>query len=693
MAPMAGTHDHLVGLNAAQRAAATHGAGPLLVIAGAGTGKTRTLVARVAHLVSQGVPAERILLLTFTRRAAREMLERAARLVDSRLAGRVWGGTFHAVANRLLRMHAPTLGLDPAFTVIDQADAADVMNLVRSELGLAEKGRRFPAKGTLADVYTHTVNAGRPLPLVVEERFPWCRDDLDGIRAVFEGYMERKRSQDLLDFDDLLLHWRAAAESPGLGERLGAMFDHVLVDEYQDTNDLQAAIVRATRAACANVTAVGDDAQAIYSFRAATARNILEFPAQFPGTTLVTLEQSYRATGPLLAVANGVIARARERFTKELWSERHGEARPDLVTCADEIRQADAVCEAVLSHLDAGRLLRSQAVLFRAGHHSDLLEVELGRRNIPFVKYGGLRFLEAAHVKDVLACLRVLENPYDEPAWFRLLRLLEGVGPATARRLVEVAGVRPRLGDPGPLGRLDDVVAGAPADSQTELAGLAAALGDCAGAPGPPAGRQVERLAAALAPIVRRRYDGAEARLRDLDQVAHFASGHASRARLLTELTLDPPAVTGDLAGPPLLDEDYLVLSTVHSAKGCEWDVVHVIHAADGMFPSDMATGDPEGVEEERRLFYVALTRARDSLHVYFPLRYFHRRRGLGDGHNWAQLTRFLPPDVQALCERRSAGVEAETGSDASGDVRGAGGPGRIPAAAAVDEALRSLWA
>jgi DNA helicase II / ATP-dependent DNA helicase PcrA len=634
-------------LNPAQRQAVIHQSGPILVVAGAGSGKTFTLACRVAHLVEGGVPPERILLLTFTRRAAREMLRRAEHLTGRGVAGRVWGGTFHATGNRLLRMFGRSLGVPPDFTVLDQADGADLMNLIRGEQGLAVSDRRFPRKDTLAAIYSRTVNTGAPLSDVVERSFPWCADGLDGIRSIFRTYTTRKRDQNVLDYDDLLLHWLALARALGVGDRVARLFDHILVDEYQDTNAIQADILRAMRFDGDDLMVVGDDAQAIYAFRAATVRNILEFPRRFPGTRVVKLQQNYRSTPPILAASNAVIALSPQRHDKTLWSNRPGAIRPVLRTCLDEADQSEAVCRNVLDHRERDIPLRRQAVLFRAAHHSDRLEVELTRRNIPFVKYGGLKFLESAHVKDVLAVLRILENPRDEVSWFRVLQLLNGIGPATARRLMDQLGIRDRGGGHSPIQRILTAPPAVPPGSRDDLERLSRALADCS-APALPAASQVERVRRFCEPVFARLYAAADSRIRDVEQLEQIAGAYPTRARFLTDLTLDPPASTGDLAGPPLLDEDYLILSTIHSAKGGEWDVVHVIHAADGMIPSDMATGHPDEVEEERRLFYVALTRARDMLYVYFPLRFYRRPRGLDDAHSYAQLTRFLPPSVRA---------------------------------------------
>ncbi len=672
--------DALERLNPEQRLAVEHLGGPLLVVAGAGSGKTWTLACRVARLVDRGVAPERILLLTFTRRAAREMLGRAETLTGDRGLGRVWGGTFHATANRLLRTHGGALGLAPGFTVLDRSDTADLMDLIRSDLGLGEDERRFPRKETLADVYSRTVNAQRKLADVLEAEYPWCAEELDGIRAIFERYVERKRAQLTLDYDDLLLYWHALGQHPAAGRAVSGQFDHVLVDEYQDTNPLQADILQSLKPDGQGLMVVGDDAQAIYAFRSATVRNILEFPERFPGTTILKLERNYRSTRPILDATNAVIALSPQRHEKTLWTDRPGGERPELVTCIDERDQADAVCTSILEHRERGTPLKEQAVLFRAGHHSDVLEVELARRNVPFVKYGGLKFLESAHVKDALAVLRIADNPRDEVSWFRVLQLLDRVGPAGARRVMLAIGVR-APGDP--MTRFSEQAIAVPAPARAELDALRSAFGDLDGRP--PA-EQVERVRRFLEPLLRRRYDQPEPRLRDLEQLEQLAAGFETRERFVTDLTLDPPISTSDLAGPPHLDEDYVVLSTIHSAKGGEWDVVHVIHAADGMIPSDLATGDPDEIEEERRLFYVALTRARDTLRVSFPLRYHRSNRGLEDRHWYAQLTRFLPEEVRDRFTLSSTTIDEE----------GSGRP-RVPAtagtAAAVDAMLSGLWA
>jgi len=622
----------------AQRAAVEHRGGPLLILAGAGTGKTATLAARVASLVDEGVPPERICLLTFSRRAAAEMLRR----VEPSAATRIWGGTFHAVAHRLLRLHARRLGLDPSFTLLDEGDAAELMALVRHDAGHSRAdGRRFPRAETLVKVASRVANTQRPLTDVLADAFPWLVGEADGVRTVLLAYLERKRAQSLLDFDDLLLFWRAIGAADAALAR--GLFDHVLVDEYQDTNAVQGDIVAQLRPDGAGLAVVGDDAQAVYSFRSATPANIRGFADRFPGTTVVTLEDNHRSTAPILAVANAVLAEATGAMPKELRTARTGGRRALLRRTVDDAAQAAAVCDAVLGFREEGVALREQAVLFRAAHHADVLEVELNHRNVPYVKHGGLRFLEAAHVRDLLALLRILDNPRDELAWFRVLQLIEGVGQARASQTIERIGVRDRGADP-----LTAFLSG---DDRT-AADLRAALADCRLSDAGP-GADVDRLRGFLDPAVVRRYERSAARLADLDVLAEVARRAASRSQLLADLSLDPPVSTSDLAGPGSIDEDWLVLSTVHSAKGGEWRVVHVLHACDGLFPADLAARSPETLEEERRLFYVAVTRARDVLEINATLRYYLRPRTTADAHGYGQLSRFLSPAVVAAMDER----------------------------------------
>jgi DNA helicase-2/ATP-dependent DNA helicase PcrA len=658
---------YLEALNDQQRIAATHPGGPLLVLAGAGTGKTTTLAARVAWLIGEGAAPERVLLLTFTRRAAREMLARArsylGRSPHGRHAGRVVGGTFHSVAHRFVRRHAAALGLPAGFGVLDAGDAADLLDLVRQDAGVGQTGRRFPRKSTLLDVYSRTVNAQRPLRELLAEAFPWCERHGGELAKLFVEYGARKRSLGVLDLDDLLLYWRALAQDGVVGAEIAGAVDHLLVDEYQDVNGLQVDLVRALREERPEVTVVGDDLQAIYGFRSASPSHILDFPHHFPGATTVALERNYRATQPLLDAANAVAEQASRAYGKSLRADRPGGHPPELVACLDESAQATEVCERVLDSRERGALLREQAVLMRASHDSDLLELELARRDIPFVKYGGLRYLEAAHVKDFLALLRLADNPSDRLSWFRWLQLLDGVGPATARRVLEA--IEPDAGGLADvLARWPRARGSLPTEAREPGDAVIAALGAASGTTA--AGRRAELLREALGPIVEAHYVDGAVRLQDLDALVAAAGQASDLGRFVAELVLDPPASSSDLAGPGSIDEDWLVLSTVHSAKGLEWQSVHVLSLYDGNFPSDLAAGDREAIEEERRLLYVALTRAQRDLHLYVPLRYYHRPRGLDDGHGYGKTSRFLTDAVQALCRRTDCtGLAAEHGAGA----------------------------
>jgi DNA helicase-2/ATP-dependent DNA helicase PcrA len=682
--------DHLTD---AQRTAVTHDRGPLRILAGAGTGKTTTLSARVAWLLATGAPPERLLLLTFTRRAARQMLARTSSLMataglnrgSGSPAARVAGGTFHAIAHRTLRRYASTLGLPEGFSVLDAADAADVIDMVRDEQGhAASMRRRFPRKALLVDIYSSAVNTGRPLSSVVPEIAPWAEDCIDAIAEICRGYVRRKRSAGLVDLDDLLLFWRAAAQDDRLGPRLAGSLDHVLVDEYQDVNELQVDILKGLRHGDPRITVVGDDAQALYSFRAAEPRHILEFDRVFPSSTTVVLETNYRSSQPILDVANAVGADATVGFSAVLRAARTAPGVvPQLVRCPDEDTQTDAVCDRILEHREAGVALREQAVLVRAAHHSALLELELGARRIPYVKYGGLRFIEAAHVKDMLAAFRLADNPGDVVAWFRLLQMLVGVGPATAHRVVAALGL---LGsedappDTDALASWSHASAHLPESAMPAAGVLVAAL---ASLPGEAVATHAERIRVAVAPLVEATYPEASARLADLDALVAASTKVARLSDVAADHVLEPPSSTGNLAGPPVIDEDWLVISTVHSAKGLEWDVVHVLHVTDGNIPSDMALGSPDGLEEERRVFYVALTRARHGLHLYVPERYHHHPNARDDRHGWAQPSRFLSERVRARCEQVT---ERRRGQDAV-DAMPA-----VDATERVGVALEGLW-
>jgi DNA helicase-2/ATP-dependent DNA helicase PcrA len=722
---------HLDELNAGQRAAAEYGIAPgarkvppLLIIAGAGTGKTKTLAHRVAHLVLSGAHPGRILLLTFARRMAFEMTRRVEFICASANAGRTaipassfeWSGTFHAVGARLLRLYAHCIGLEPNFSILDRGDAADLLDLVRDDLGFAQtRGRaRFPKKGTCLAIYSHAVNARAPLKDTLDRAFPWCADWESELTALFGHYVAAKQAQGVLDYDDLLLYWARMMEVEEVARLVAGRFDHILVDEYQDTNGLQAGILLGLAPQDSGLTAVGDDAQAIYSFRAATVRNILDFPQAFtPPAAVLKLEQNYRSSAPILDACNRVIGHARERYTKDLFSKRSGGARPVIAMVPDEAAQVQFVIDRILANREAGMKLQDQAVLMRASHHSSQLEVELTRRNIPFVKFGGLKFLEAAHVKDVLSILRWAENPRDQVAALRVLKFLPGVGPAIARRAFDAIsgnadGAGPAGAGTGPAASLSGNDASAAplgaAAASGVLFGPVTGFAALAGFPAPPAAQEawaglaalmlqlagsrlwqgdLARVRAWYDPLLELLYDSAQTRLSDLDQLEHIAAGHRSRSAFLTDLALDPPEATGGEAGAPLKDEDWLVLSTIHSAKGQEWRAVAVLNVVDGCVPVDLATGTPEEVEEERRLLYVAMTRAKDDLVLMQPLRYLVRGQSPGGGkHIYAPRSRFITDaDLPAF--------------DIVG-MPGDGGPGQMPVkpvkAADLKAAMRDMW-
>ena len=653
-------------LNERQRVAAQSSSHPLLIIAGAGTGKTNTLAHRVAHLVIEGVAPERILLLTFTRRAALEMTRRAGRIVaEAHPSVRLpWSGTFHSVANRLIRRHCAAVGLTESFSVLDRGDAADLMDVVRHELGFSKTEKRFPRKDTCVAIYSHRVNTQGTLAGTLKEAFPWCVEWEGELKTLFGKYVERKLDNQALDYDDLLLYWHAMMEDESLAREIGENWDHVLVDEYQDTNALQAQILARLRPDGKGLTVVGDDAQAIYSFRAATVENILEFEKRF-GASVVTLEENYRSTQPVLDAANALMREASRQYQKELRSPRGDGPKPRYVTVSDDAAQAKYVVTRVLEAREEGTDLKRQAVLFRSSHHSDVLELELVRRNIPYVKYGGLKFLEAAHVKDALAVLRWADNPRNRVAAWRALQLLPGVGPKGAERAwtgFEAAGRH----------------WGALKSGSEEFDALLSSLAD----PATPWTGQMQRVREWYAPVMERKYDAAEVRAGDLVQLERIAGTYGTREGFLTELALDPPAASGDLAGEPYLDEDYLVLSTVHSAKGQEWEAVFLLNVADGNFPNEFAAGKPEQIEEERRLLYVAMTRAKTKLDLIVPLKYYVTQQSrMGDRHVYGARSRFLTKAVMACMDEVAFGEPDKAETPRQG--------------AAVDVAgrLRGMWA
>ncbi len=666
--------NYLDSLNTEQRRAVEHGVdvdgtigSPLLVIAGAGSGKTNTLAHRVAHPIVNGADPRRILLMTFSRRAAAEMTRRVERITRQVLGNNAsvmtdaltWAGTFHGIGARLLREYSERIGLQPAFTIHDREDSSDLMNLVRHELGFSKMESRFPTKGTCLAIYSRCVNAETPIEQVLGQFFPWCSGWAGELKQLFAGYVDAKQKQNVLDYDDLLLYWAQMVSDSALADEIGGRFDHVMVDEYQDTNRLQSSILLALKPTGRGLTVVGDDAQSIYSFRAATVRNILDFPDLFkPWADVVTLDRNYRSTQPILSAANAVISLAKERFTKNLWTDRTSAQKPQLVTVRDEADQARFIVERVLENREGGSLLKHQAVLFRTSSHSGPLEIELTRRNIPFVKFGGLKFLEAAHVKDMLSLLRFVENPRDRVAGFRILHLLPGVGPASAQRVLDHMAesadpIGTLCGLPSPPRCGDDWTAFVHTIANLRYSEWPA---------------DIERARLWYEPHLERIHEDSEVRRADLIQLEQIACGYPSRERFLTELTLDPPDATSDQAGVPLLDEDYLILSTIHSAKGQEWKSVFVLNVVDGCMPSDLGAGTSAELEEERRLLYVAMTRAKDDLHLVIPQRFFtHGQHSKGDRHMYASRTRFIPEALLPNFERTAWPVVMASRSSTAG--------------------------
>jgi len=638
----------VAGLNEAQRLAVEHGVADtdtraLLIVAGPGSGKTNTLAHRVAHLIRNGADPQRLLLLTFSRRAAAEMERRAGAVLHSNLGLRLqappslpWAGTFHAIGARLLREYAGRIGLDESFTIQDRADSEDLLALVRNDLGFSSKEKRFPQKGTCLAIYSRVVNGGEPLMPVLQTFFPWCNEWEKELKTLFGGYVDAKQQQNVLDYDDLLLFWSEMMLDADLAAEVGARFDHVLVDEYQDTNLLQSAILRGLKPCGQGITVVGDDAQSIYGFRGATVRNILDFPAQFTQPVrVITLEQNYRSTPTILEVSNAVIAGAAERHSKTMWTDKAPGSTPQLVAVPDEADQARWVTGRVLQNREAGVKLKAQAVLFRTSSHSAALELELIRRNVPYVKFGGLKFLEASHIKDVLAVLRFAQNPRGRLAGFRVLQLIPGVGNATATRLLDELA---EAAEPQSVIEAFTVPKGAD-NAWKEFVKLYQGLRD----PALQWPADMDLAKRWYQPHLERLHDDAVVRQADIDNLERMAPVYRTRERFLSEITLDPPAATSDQSGPPMLDEDYLILSTIHSAKGQEWTSVFVLNVVDGCIPSDLGTGTQAEVDEERRLLYVAMTRAKHDLHLVVPHRFYvHQQSSSGDRHVYAQRTRFI---------------------------------------------------
>ncbi len=631
----------------------------------------------MAHLLVNGADPRRILLMTFSRRAATELTRRVGRITAQAMGTAVvaealtWSGTFHGIGARILREHALSIGLHPEFSIHDREDSADLMNLCRHGLGFSRTEHRFPTKATCLAIYSRAVNAEEPLAEVLRDHFPWVTRWEAELKQLFKAYVAAKQAQNVLDYDDLLLAWAQVMSDTDFAAHIGAAWDHVLIDEYQDTNRLQARVLKALKPGGQGLTVVGDDAQSIYAFRAATVRNILDFPdAYSPRAEVITLDRNYRSTQPILEAANAVIEQARERFTKNLWTERVSDQKPRLVTVNSEAEQAKYMVDQILESRETGAKLKEQAVLFRTSSHAIQIEAELTRRNVPYVKFGGLKFLDSAHVKDLLSFLRLARNPRDRVAGFRVLQLIPGIGPKSAGNILDALDLAP-----DPRAALEDVAP--PSKAEADWPGFVAAMTTRADWP--------EALSLARAwydPHLARIHEDAEARCADLLQLEQIASGYPSAEAFLTDLTLDPPDATSDQAGVPHKDEDYLILSTIHSAKGQEWKSVFLLNAVDGCIPSDLGTGSTRDLEEERRLLYVAMTRAKDELTIGLPLRFYVTQQVKnGDRHVYAMRTRFIPKEI---LDRFEAFHWSPVGQGA--EVR--------PAPAPIDVAarMREMW-
>ncbi|HKA31695.1 MAG TPA: ATP-dependent helicase [Candidatus Binatia bacterium] len=631
--------DYRKELNDAQYAAATTVEGPCLVIAGAGTGKTRTLVYRVARLIDIGVDPRTILLLTFTRRAAEEMLRRASLLIDNR-CDKVSGGTFHSFANTVLRHYGRKIDLEPSFSIMDRPDSEDLIQMIRTELGLNSKEKRFPRKQTVGEIFSMALNKQWTISDLIERDYPHLYDFLDDLLRLYERYVEYKKTRGLLDYDDLLIKLKELLEKDeSTRRRLSETYRFIMVDEYQDTNRLQADIVRLLAAAHDNVMVVGDDAQSIYSFRGANFRNIMDFPKDFPGAKIISLEENYRSTQPILDVTNEIISRASEKYEKHLFTSKKEGGPPLLIQAESEQMQSRFVCQRVLELREEGVPLWDIAVLFRSSFHSFDLEIELTRHNIPFVKRGGFQFMETAHIKDLLAHLRVLANPQDAISWGRVLSLLEGVGPQASQKITNWI-----MDASNPIGRLRSFEAkGKVAHGLKTLAQvLEAAL-----EPERPA-ESAQYLMQYYGPILKKNHpEDYPKRMKDLEHFLGMTERYRSLERLITDMALEPPndSVDSVLAVDP--DEGPLVLSTIHSAKGLEWHSVFIIWALEGRFPSYYNINTPEELEEERRLLYVAATRAKENLYITYPVKIFDR----GMGTVLSQPSQFLEGISEDLLE------------------------------------------
>ena len=628
-------------LNPAQLKAVMFQEGSLLVIAGAGSGKTRTLTYRVARLVEDGIAPDSILLLTFTRKASAEMLYRASRLLDSRCQ-KVAGGTFHSFANSVLRRYCGLFGFENGFSIMDRSDSEALIGIVKKEIGVTHRQRGFPRNHTLANVFSKAANKALTVEDIVYSDYAHFIPFMEDIAGIQQGYTLHKVRHQFFDYDDLLLYLRILLrDHPQVRERLSARYRYVLVDEYQDTNLIQADILYLLVGGNRNVMAVGDDSQSIYAFRGANFRNIMEFPNLFPGTTIIGLEENYRSVQPILNLTNAVIEQAAEKYEKKLFTRKAGGAKPLLVDTGSENRQSNYIVSRIQQLSREAVALKDIAVLFRAGFHSFDLEIELAREQIPFIKVGGFKFMESAHIKDVLAHMRVLSNPNDRVSWYRLLSLMDKVGPKTAQNIFEAVQREGR----GAAGVAAVKERFRKIEGLSKLAELYSRIGDET----PSVEEMGEVVLNYYHPILRERYDDHPKRLKDLEQLLEIMARYGNLGEFLVDMALEPPsAAIGGVLSEDAGEEDRLVLSTIHSAKGLEWHTVFIIWAVDGRFPSIHSLDDRDNLEEELRLMYVAATRAREELIITYPSQVFDRGSGLVS----ARPSRFVDMLAEDVMER-----------------------------------------
>lgn len=626
-------------LNNSQYEAVTAIDGVYLVIAGAGTGKTRTLVYRVARLIEMGIDPKSILLLTFTRKAANEMMNRAAVLLDNRCS-KINGGTFHSFANITLRKYGKSIGLDPGFTILDQSDSEDVINLIRSQLNLSAVKKRFPTKQTIFKILSFSVNTGTRIEDILIKEYPHFCEFTDVILKISEIYVSYKRKNQLLDYDDLLVFLNNFLKELGPGAKsFLSTIKYIMVDEYQDTNKLQADIVKSLAYYNNNVMVVGDDSQSIYSFRGANFKNIMEFPTLFSGVQLIKLEENYRSTQEVLNFTNYIIEAADEKYPKFLYTKKTGGELPAIISATTENMQSRFIVDRILELREEGIPLQEIAVLFRSSYSSFDLEIELNKANIPFVKFGGMKFVETAHVKDIIAFLRIASNPSDIVSWYRVLLLHEGIGPKTAQKILDEISASSLSIKANP----EAVVSTKYNDRILNLFLLLNALHTKEASPT----EKAEMVIDYYNPLFKANYDDFNKRKKDIDIFLNITQNYKSLDTLLSDMALDPPQDSVVDVDAEKKEDEFVTLSTIHSAKGLEWHSVFIIHAMEGFFPSSQSFESQEAIEEERRLMYVASTRARQNLYISYPMNIFDRYNGM----TYSKPSRFIAGISEQLAE------------------------------------------